>query len=364
MSVNFNPSRLDLGRRRRGLTRGVLAERIGVSTRVLNAYDHQEYVPGPETLRRLAATLDFPVSFFYGPDLDEPPLEGSSFRALSNLTARSREQALAAGALAMLLADWIDARFVLPEPNVPTFQGVDPETAAMSVRTEWGLGERPIQNMVHVLEAHGVRVFSLVHECAAVDAFSFWRGHLPHVCLDTMKSPERSRMDAAHELGHLVLHWKGGVRGRESELEAQQFGAAFLMPRSSVVAEAPRSTRLDELIHVKRRWNVSLANLVYRMRALGLLTEWQYRSLFIEMSGKGYRTHEPNPAPSETSQVFDKVFRVLREDGVGPMQVAEELNLPPGELGTLVFGLALTPLKGLGEGTPKIDKGQTALHLV
>jgi Zn-dependent peptidase ImmA (M78 family) len=38
-------------------------------------------------------------------------------------------------------------------------------------------------------------------------------------------------MDATHELGHLVMHWRhDGVKGRKAEEEAQHFGSAFLMP--------------------------------------------------------------------------------------------------------------------------------------
>jgi hypothetical protein len=47
------------------------------------------------------------------------------------------------------------------------------ETIAESLPNRWGLGERRAPNMVHLLEAHGVRVYSLAQECADVDAFSF-----------------------------------------------------------------------------------------------------------------------------------------------------------------------------------------------
>jgi Predicted Zn peptidase len=201
--------------------------------------------------------------------------------------------------------------------------------------------------MIHLLEAHGVRVFSIIEDCHQMDAFSFWRGTAPHVFLNTMKSAEHSRLDGAHELGHLVLHWKGGVRGRDAEREAQMFGAAFLMPRGSVIAEAPRSGKLNQLVKAKRRWNVSVAALAYRMHELKLLTGWQYRSLFIEISRNGYRKSEPNPCQNETSQVLAKVFKALREDGLTMADVADALNIYPDELNKLIFGLVLTPVAGM-----------------
>ncbi|MEU8739183.1 ImmA/IrrE family metallo-endopeptidase [Streptomyces halstedii] len=39
-----------------------------------------------------------------------------------------------------------------------------------------------------------------------VDAFAVWREGVPFVFLNTQKSAERGRFDAAHEFGHLVMH--------------------------------------------------------------------------------------------------------------------------------------------------------------
>ena len=234
--MSFNPDRLELARRRRGMTKGSVAQAIGLSTRTLTRYLNSEWEPDPSTVDRLASVMDFPVGFFYGPTLDEIAPEGPSFRALSRMTGRQRDQAVAAGELGVFLSDWIDERFGLPTPNVPQYAVATPEAAAMGVRNHWALGERPASNMIHLLELHGVRVFSLAEDTLAVDAYSFWRGETPFIFLNTSKSAERSRMDAAHELGHLVLHSRGGSqRSRQAEMEAQQFGSAFLMPRGSVL---------------------------------------------------------------------------------------------------------------------------------
>ncbi|MET9565773.1 ImmA/IrrE family metallo-endopeptidase [Streptomyces tauricus] len=74
------------------------------------------------------------------------------------------------------------------------------------VRTRWDLGQAPAPNMVHLLEAHGVRVFSLPPDSLEVDAFAVWRSGVPFVFLHTLKTVERARFFAAHELGHLVMH--------------------------------------------------------------------------------------------------------------------------------------------------------------
>lgn len=344
---DFNPTRLDLARRRRGMTKRELAEKAGISTRVLTAYENDEKSPSELTLMKLANALEFPRDFLCGPDLDEPPPGASSFRALSNLTARQVGQAYGSGALALALDRWIHGRFQLPPVDVPKLSGLDPETCAEIVRKEWGLGEKPIGNLTHLLEAHGIRVFSLVEECAEVDAYSFWLEGTPYVFLNTMKSAEHGRMDAAHELGHLVMHWRHETpRGREIEHEAKNFASAFLMPRADVLAKSPARPTLGQMIRTKKRWKVSVAALVYRLHKLNLLSEWQYRTLFLELSQKGYRKKEPDECERETSQVLPKVFAALRQDGVTKNAVARELTIPLAELNKLIFGLVLTPVDG------------------
>jgi Zn-dependent peptidase ImmA (M78 family)/DNA-binding XRE family transcriptional regulator len=363
--IDFTPSRLVLARKRRGVTKKELADRAGISTRILTSYESDEKRPSASTLARLAEVLDFQIGFFVGPDLEEPPIGASSFRALSNLTARRRDQALGSGALALALADLIANRFDLPKPNVPKLAGLDPETAADVVRREWHLGEKPIRNMIHLLEANGVRVFSLVEECAEVDAYSFWRDGIPYVFLNTQKSAEHSRMDAAHELGHLVMHWRHETpRGREVEHEANAFGSAFLMPRASVLAHAPRGVALLQLVKAKRRWKVSVAALIYRLHRLGLLSEWQYRSLFIEIGERGWRRSEPDSVDGETSQLLAKVFAQLKESGVSRGAIANELAITPKELNKLIFGLVMTGVRGEGDEPDLDGEGRPALRLV
>lgn len=365
---DFNYNRLDLARRRRGMTKGALAEASGISPRNLASYDKGAQRPEPDTVARMAEAVGFPEGFFFGPDLDEPVPEAASFRALSRLTARQRDQALGSGALALALSDWIAARFNLPPADIPQYQGLDPEIAADAVREAWGLGERRIPNMVHLLEAHGVRVFSLSEESATVDAFSMWRGATPYVFLNTKKTAEHSRMDAAHELGHLVLHGHAEPGGRQAEHEAQAFGAAFLMPAGSIRASAPRGANVRQLIEAKGRWNVSVANLAYRMHKLNMLTDWQYRSVFIELNRRG-RRNEPTARgkaglEQEKSQVLEKIFQALREEKITKATIANELSIPLKDLNDSIFGLVLTPLAGADQAGPPTNGERPHLSVV
>ena len=276
------------------------------------------------------------------------------------MTAAQRKRALAGGTLGIELNHWIERVFVLPEPDLPNLRhcAPTPEVGAGVLRAHWKLGDHPIQNMIHLLEAKGVRVFSLAENCKEVDAFSFWRGPTPFVFLNTAKSAERSRFDAAHELGHLVLHSHRTHQGRDAESEADQFASAFLMPRASILAET-WSTTIPDLVSVKHFWGVSVAALVYRLKTLEVVSEWRYRNLAIEIQRLGYRVSEPEGIPREMSHVWPSVFRELRRDGIRRTDIARKLGWPLEQLSSLMFQLVLGVVVGSGtHQSPKLPPGR------
>ena len=353
----FNPQRLSLARKRRRLTSKGFAELIGMSPVTVTRLEKANNEPEPETVDLIAKELGFPREFFFGDDIDDLSQDAASFRSLTSMTARERDAALASGSLAYLLSDYVAAKFNLPEPKlIDLSHERDPAAAAMTVRQAWALGEQPISNMIKLLESKGVRVFSLAENTKSVDAFSCWRNDIPYVFLNTFKSAERSRLDASHELAHLILHKHGGPQqGRDAEIEANSFASSFLMPKADVKSRLPFVSRLDELVIAKRRWGVSAAALAYRLHKLGILSDWQYRTFCIQINQRGYRTEEPNGLPREESVIWKKVFTELWTDRISKSQVAADLHLPTDELENLVFGLtgAMTP-PARSKGAPNL----------
>jgi len=362
----FNASRLTFARKRRGFTMTRLAKAVGVDARSISGFEKQEFNPSDDTIRRLAIELDFPVAFFLqDEELQTIDCDAASFRSLSKMSAAQRDMALFSGALTVTLNRAIEERFELPEADLPDLRDSEPETAAATLRRHWGQGEQPIKNMIHLLEAHGVRVFSLAIDAAEVDAFSMWKEQRPFVFLNTLKQSERSRFDAAHELGHLVLHRHGSPNGsQEIEKEANDFASAFLMPRSSVLTYAPKFISVDSQIALKKVWGVSVSALTYRMHKVGLLSEWQYRELFMQIAKRGYRKKEPESLPRETSQVLAKVFSALRHEGVGKASIAKELHISEADLNEMVFGLVLNTIKSDGGKSTTPRPLSHSLHLV
>lgn len=337
----FNNKRLSLARKRRRLTAKGLAERAGLSALTITRLEKGDNQPDDSSVRQIADALAYPIEFFYCDDPEIIDTEAVSFRGLTKMTAKERDAAISAGTLGLQLCDWVEERFSLPEPNLLDLgYETDPEAAARSLRQFWGLGEKPIGSMIRLLETQGVRVLSLSENTASVDAFSFWRGSKPYVFLNNFKTAERSIFDAAHELAHLTLHLHGGVRSsREAEREADAFASAFLMPRDDVRSRMPRLIKADTVLKAKFRWNVSAMAMAYRLRSLRLLSEWQYKSMCIELGRRGYRAGEPVGIERDESAIWRKVLSQLWAERTTKAEIADALSLPLDELEGLVWGL-------------------------
>ena len=337
--MTFNPKRLSIARKRRLLNQKRFAERAGVAPHTVSRCEMGQHVPTDENVDAFAKALNYPRSFFYGPDLDEPVEDAVSFRSQCSMTAATRNAALSAGAIGFLLMDWVEDLFELPPTRIPDLRLYKPDDAARTLRQQWMLGEKPITNVVRLLESEGVRVLSLAENSKKVNAFSLWRDEEAFMFLNTKKSAESSRFDAAHELGHLTMHQDGGTTGREAEDQANAFASAFLMPLADVLAVMPQVSHLGQIVQGKKRWGVSVTALNYRLHKLGITSDWKYRDLCIRIAQSGYHRNEPNEMEREKSLVWQKVMQALWSEQTTQQDIANALCLPESEVKTLIFGL-------------------------
>ncbi len=347
----FVPSRLTAARKRRGVTITALSVESGISTKSLSDYENGKKEPSGETLARLSQALRVPPEYFSRLPLEEVPGEAVSFRAPSKMLARNRDMALIIASHAIELRAWIDAHYETPAVDVPTlhkYAGVRAASrAAAIVRAKWGLGEAPVGNMVHLLELHGVAVFSVRGQKAQLDAFSFRVSDRPYILLNTSTSAERGRFDAAHELGHLVLHSEArGVMGLDAEREADAFASAFLMPEADVRANMRVNPPLEQILKKKRRWKVAAIALAYRLHELGLLSDWLYHTTCVNLSRMGYRSGEPDGIEREASRLLGQVMSDLWTISHGFEELRRQLAVQPHDINDLVFNLAPVVLEG------------------
>ncbi|MGY3572899.1 helix-turn-helix domain-containing protein [Bradyrhizobium sp. USDA 4504] len=342
MGEEFNPRRLTLARKRRRLTAKSLAEQARLAVDTISRLENGSNEPDEATIDKLLLVLKFPRSFFFDHDPQEIDTGAVSFRSFSKMSAKERDAAISAGSLGLQLSAWVEERFALPQPKLLDLSyETDPEMAAHSIRQAWSIGERPVGNLMGLLETKGLRIFSLSENTATVNAFSFWRDEKPFIFLNNFKTAESSIFDAAHELGHLVMHKHGDPKEtRSAEREANRFASTFLMPAKDVRATVPRRITIDTVLEVKKRWRVSAMAMAHRLNSLKLLSDWQYKSVCIELAKRGYRSGEPGGIERETSVIWRKVLTQLWSEKTTKNDIAADLHLPLDELEGLIWNLA------------------------
>jgi len=362
----FVPSRLEFARKRRGIPRTKLAESVGMNSKTIQRWESGLGEPGEDQVAALAEHLRILPTFFYEPEIEALPDAAVSFRALSKMSASERDAATAAGRLGVEIVRWMESRFKLPDPDVPSLTGWKPELAAEALRERWDLGGGLVRHLVPTCELHGVRILAIASDYRSVDAFSFFDAGTPFAFLNTSKTAERIRFDLAHELGHLVMHGEHECpQGREAEHEANDFASAFLMPRDSLLAAGLFGATVDDVIRAKSKWQVSAMALARRLNALELLTDWGYRSLCVELSKRGFRSREPgSQIPRESSQVLRKILAALRSDSLTPRRIGANFGLPLSEFNSYLAGLVVVSEDGFGEGNATGIHARPSLQVI
>jgi Zn-dependent peptidase ImmA (M78 family)/transcriptional regulator with XRE-family HTH domain len=205
--------------------------------------------------------------------------------------------------------------------------------AATVLRRDWGLAPGAVPQLIRLLEDAGGLVLVRDLGSRELDAVTQWIDGEPPLFLVNAHAPaDRFRFSLAHELGHVIMHDEPGLTALQ-ERQADEFAIEFLLPADAIRAEL-RQGRLDlpRLLTLKHRWGVSMAALLRRAATLGVVTDWQYRNLMVEMSALGYRTQEPSDLVRENPRFIPALVAELREDrGYQLDQLADAAGLLPDE---------------------------------
>ncbi len=335
----FDAQRLRVARHAEKLSGRELAQRVGVSATAISQWEAGGTRPRPETVQRLSDALGYPPDYFVtsGRHVENLSSECSFFRSLRSSRQRDRDAAAAHAALIAELVIVLERYVRLPPVSLPSHP-VRPQASldeidrvAQEVRDAWGLGREPIRDVLRQLETHGPVAVRL--ELADnVDAFS-WPAHgRPIVILGVHNQNRiRSRFDAAHELGHLIMH-RDHARAADPafEKQAHRFANAFLVPGASLREEWPTG-RIDwrALMAIKQRWQISLAALLYRARQDSIITEATFASAMRYMSRAGWRITEPgDEGPPERPRLLAAAVTALAQTGKTPADITDEARLP------------------------------------
>ena len=363
---SFNGNRLKTARQYRGLTVEELSQKINVSKQAVSQYETGKIEDVPfQKILAISGALNFPYRYFAQEDISNIKTGATYFRSLMKTSKKYRlAQEIKMEHIATIYS-LLNEYVTFPQLNLPGWIGeiTSPAEAAKELRNYWGLGDKPIDNIMRTVEQNGIIVTTFATDTDDIDAFSQYIDmndfDVYIIALSSNKeSAARISFDIAHELGHIMLHeWSEDeeVLTREEfkakEKEANEFAAAFLLPETSFAKEVSLDPqKLDYYVQLKRRWKVSVAAMLYRSCDLGIITQGQYQYMMRVMQNKGWRKSEPldNTIKSANPSLFsDAVDLLLVNNVFTSKEFVDEL----GDMGLAMNPDELETLLNLQKGT-------------
>jgi Zn-dependent peptidase ImmA (M78 family)/transcriptional regulator with XRE-family HTH domain len=353
MSAVAHPRMLVLARESRSLTQGQLAEAMqkleGSASRVSQGYvsraEGGRLAVTGERLDLYAHALGYPAPLLC--------LSEREVGAGAGMVHHRKKQAAAAGDLKRIhallnltriqlrgLSAAVPIRVTTALPHIEVDDLTTPADAARALRRELGIAGEPAGSVVQLLEGAGALVVcrELVApmsldssvESVPVDAVSCMPdGEDPLVLLNSGTPAERQRFTLAHEVGHMVMH---RIPHPDQEKQANSFAAELLMPARDIRGDLrSRPLSVPRLLELKQNWKVSMWALLRRAHTLGVASDWQYRTLAVEMSSLGYRTREPEPLEPERTTAVASIVAWHVGKGTEVTEMARLAYLTPDE---------------------------------
>ena len=109
----------------------------------------------------------------------------------------------------------------------------------------------------------------------------------------------------------------------------------FSCPQMKFVLSCVAST-FGNSQNLKSHWKVSMAAIAVRADRLNLITPYQKKMFWIEMSKLGYRKWEPNEPPKEFPKLLRQMVSFhMKKLGYSPKEMSDLLHLTAPEFGQM-----------------------------
>jgi len=342
----FNGKNLTNIRILRDLSRKQLADKVGVTEQAIWQYENGYVSPKLEVINKLKTVFEVKSSYFYNQDLltssnlNNINVENIAYRSETiNSLNKSQSESMHIRYIDAFLKK-IEKRIKYPKnkllelrnevieflnENFEMKREYQIEYIANLARKRIGLEKNSNHNFLFLLEKSGAFVFE--KEIGdTIDAYSLWsEDDRPYIVLGSIKkSAVRRNFDLAHELGHLLLHYKVEFTMQEKraykilEHEADTFASIFLLPEEQFLNDCKqivKKSNPDAYIDLKQKWLVSLQALSTRAHKLGIIDYQQHRYFYMSINKKGYRKVEPldNEIPIIRPSKVKSILQLLFE---------------------------------------------------
>jgi Zn-dependent peptidase ImmA (M78 family)/DNA-binding XRE family transcriptional regulator len=308
-----------------------------VSRQAIHKYENGEVIPDSEMLSYLCEALGVRPDYFTRETLVE--LGVISFRKIENLP--SKEQNIIIERTREVLERYIELEEIMgiskpfeqPEMISSISSMEDIEQAAIKVREAWNLCDNPIPNVLELLENKNIKIIQ-IEASVDFDGLQTWINEkIPVIVLNKgkLKSSDRIRFSAFHELGHLLLPLEG-ITEKLAEKYCHAFAGAMLFPKSAAIKEMGEkrtNISIQELGLIKKQYGISLQAIIYRLKDLGIISAYYMSYYYKYIIQMGWKVVEPYEYEGkEKSNRFDQLlFRALSEELISLSKAAALDNM-------------------------------------
>jgi Zn-dependent peptidase ImmA (M78 family)/transcriptional regulator with XRE-family HTH domain len=339
LTVKLKQARLATGDSTRKVAEK-LKKWVKVSHTTLTNYEAGRSQPTMEVLAALAKLYDRPLNWFLSHAL-----------TLRNVRYRNRKSRVKLSDLARYEAHaikWLQAyrslEDTLGQPlrgDLAGFRFKDEESgsdAARRLRAKMNLDDdEKITSVADLLERLGVRAIELP-TVLAVDglaALAVGEDEEYVVALNSTVSSDRARLNAAHEVGHVLAGDcdSDDIDNRgPNEDRAFEF-ASYLLLTDEMLRVAFAEKSMVRLVQFKERFGISVAAMIYRAKNLRLISETVAKRIWIEISRRGWKQNEPGYVAEDRSVRFERLLdAALLEEKLTMDQAAELSGVRSDEL--------------------------------
>jgi Zn-dependent peptidase ImmA (M78 family)/DNA-binding XRE family transcriptional regulator len=336
--MNQFAERLKSARIMAGMSLQDLADKLEgrITRQALHKYEKGEFMPDSEMIGLLCDVLGVRQDYFYRKNVVE--LGAIEFRKLTSYSAKAKNSLIerARDVLSRYLELeeilLIESKYQFSYKDTPISSNEDVEEITIRLRKDLKLGSAPISNLIELLEDNYIKVIEIESD-DDFDGLSAWanNGEVPLIVLNNckLKSLDRKRFTALHELGHLLMNLDG-LTEKQKEKYCHYFAAAMLLPKETLYKEVGQSRSkllLPELGAIKQQYGISIQAIAYRLKDLGVISENYFKQFMFFINQSGYKVDEPYAYEGqEQSRRFQQLlFRALGEELIS-MSKAAALN--------------------------------------
>jgi len=347
------------------LTQAQVSKSSGVASSWISDFENGYKDSDDDKLRDIALALDTPLAFFYV----EPkvvPLDSLRFRKLATAKRGVTKRVRALYGESYRVADDLITSQSYPTPPLPftdkaELNSNEIEEFAEQTRDALRLApDKPIPHLTRALERGGIAVAPMVltdqdgNDDSTGNAhfgLSYWSGLGDTALIGYFPAAgDRDRFTLAHEVGHLVLH-SFRPRAADPEREANRFALALLAPREWAGEILSSRMTLTDYARMKAEWGISIQALIMRSASLDKIDDSRKRSLYVQLSQRNWRRHEPVEVGQETPLLLWTLLK--REFGSRPyVRGADKLAIPP----AVLRSIAPTPQAGPRQQLPPSER--------